>query len=430
MPRTHHAASHSLVKMLGSISFHDAISLPLERFGRTILSQKKPQASEVASIARAIEAHESKIARLKASGRTKTVAEWMARAQVLRLMRKVRFKPHANHVAAALALAHGLEQEKLLPQINSFLIANKRSGGALFSGSLSQLHSSIKRNLPYLVHSVLHSSPRALSSGEIATKIGLKGSRREKGMITHALGVLDLAGLTYKLPAQESLRYKWVHACHQNSRATIPKWNLDWLALESLKKKSRKISDLSKPFEIPGGFKGGFESGLATDLNIKLSFLRLKKAGMVRLQSIKTGVGMQASLSKKGRKLLEAQASLVYLHPELRVALLTLPSQKGEIDERNRLLVQRLSKWALVHSSLVAEKRHSRADSLLQCVNTVHKATGVGHSTVYGIASRQVPWKNVSIERLEKVVLELGKKEPAKAKYLSRHLKKISRTKQ
>ncbi len=424
MAHVHHKDSHAIVQQLGRVTFQDAIKFPLERFGSRVTSQKRHASpKDAAAIARAIEKYQTKISQLARSGRRSQLAAWNARARVLSVMRSIGFKPHANHVAAALALERGLSEEALLPVVNCFLTANKHVEGGLFIGSLTQVHSSLKQDLPKRVHDLLHRAPQAMSSAEIAKQLELPVTRRNRALITHTLGVLDLMGLTYKLPAAESTYYKWVHACHQNTAETIPEWNLDWNVLSRLSQKPQKISELSLPIKFRGGIMAGSPDGLAVDHSTKLSFLRLKKSGLVSVRSLKSGFGMEAYLSKRGRNLLKEQARLPYLHHELRLALLRLPRAEGELKETDVLLLNRVAKWAAIHSALAREQRAIGAASLLDCVNEVSKRSGYRHSVVYGIASGQIPWKNVSPDRLQKKLLpQFIMREPVLGKYLKEHL--------
>ncbi len=325
-----------LERFIGKTPFQRALRMRQQRFGRnvsTAVVPRKPAAD--AAIAKSLERHEQKVLEWRSRKKTpKTIAVLEARAAVLRGLRQVGFKPNFNNLVAALAYEHGLKggsESKLLKAMNAANTMNLKLGGTLASGSMGLTHTAIKRDLCFKINEVLASSKEALNTKEIAVRIGLKPTWKQTRYVTTALGILDLMGLSYKLPsAKGGLLYRWIHAARRMSSETIPVWSIDFITL-------KKLSERNAP-------------AAATELSREIGVSNLRKTlrRLERLQLIKTTLASSrtmVALSSYGKTLIREQAEINYFHPRLRIALLDLPRPKNEPSPLEFHRRERFERW-------------------------------------------------------------------------------------
>jgi hypothetical protein len=415
-PRGHGPAHELLENRVGNTPFERAIRLPLERLGRKVTSVQLPSGPpSQKAIAKSIERHEREVARLAQRAKPpRKLLVLRTRAEVLRRMRHVGFLPHATQLAAAFALERGLSKEVLLPSLYAAHLLKERGGPRLYEGSLTDVLTSVNHDLLRRVHDHLHAKPLAQNSTEISRAFGITPNRRNRLRITAALGVLDLMGLTRKLPSPGSKVYRWIHACYERHPATVPRWNVDFRVLNALRHGPRNASDISLPFRFARGQSGGSKRGLATNVSISASFSRLAEAGLV--DTTPKGLGRVALLSKYGERLMREQAGLPYLHPELRQALLGLPRPAGQPTHDQLRFIERLRRWARVSRALEQARPLGRKPAAPYAgVQRVVKDLREKLGFVTSVAQGRVPWAGVRRDRLRETYLPLLREKDAEA---------------
>ncbi|MBI2597982.1 MAG: hypothetical protein HYW50_02190 [Candidatus Diapherotrites archaeon] len=421
------AISNRLSKLVGSgkVSFERALNRKMQRHGLLVVSQRRPFSPvQQKSIARAIERHEEKIAELSSRQKApKSLVDWQKRASVLRRMRSVGFRPTASIVASSLAFEYGLEKEKLLPQLNSFRVTNIRLKGALFEGEIKIFCDVVRLDLPFRVQELLKNSGLALDSRQIAIKLGLEPTPRNRKLITNSLGLLDLMHLTTKLPPRKEMHYRWLDSSQRFSKQTISK-NLDWRILQRLVQREQRLADLSLPVKLPGGKIIGSAKGLSHHGNVKKSLLRLQRAGLV---SLKSGVsGFFARLSRYGQKLMNEQSKLSYLHPSLRVALLGMARQPKEPKPAKKRTLELIMRWARVHKALQEARRGLPSDTQIYVGSReVSQNLNEPLGFVRSVAEGRISWKKVPKKQMESFLQQIEQKNPELALHIKNFLKTI-----
>lgn len=332
-PKSRASVMHFL-SFVGKTSTKRALEMPMQRLGREVFSERLPMTEPISETAkRLLKDCKEEIENEKPD--SKWLPKLKAQFSVLNALASHGKRVHANRLAAALAMEHGFEKEPLLSFLNA-AAALKRRQKEIYDGNMGALQGSVRHDFLTHTHDVLLEEPRALSSREIASCLGYPPTEKNLGKITVATGMLDLIGLTMKLPGVPQVSggpregYKWIHRAYALSSETIPTWSLDWKVLGKLKEKPRTVTELAKEGEFPGGQKFGTPNGLGNSNAVLKSFLRLKKVGLVKTKTL--GKGMRAELTSFGKQLLEEQESRKSLLPELQGPLLGVALQPGELS--------------------------------------------------------------------------------------------------
>lgn len=355
----HNHSVHRLINLVGSgkIGFDKMLKKPMRRFGAGVKSQRPiAESPNLAKLAELIEKHETQVRLWRTRKRVPVrLVQYEARAELLKKLRDIGFKPHAYHLTAALAMQHGFTKEKLMPLLNSLNRIDTYSKGAVFKGALRPIYSAVSLDLITKVHNSLHKTGKAMNIQELVTELGLPYNMKNRESVMSSLAILDLLHLTHKLPAAQMSRYKWVHSCYRLTKATVPTWNLDWQALQQLRSGEKTLGELSREVTLPSGHKMGSPTGIAAEGGVKEIFFRLQKVGLIKVEE-RFG-GLAASLTDYGKKLLAKQEKTNYLLPELRIALLRLPMQKGEPPMAQQRMFRKLMRWLRVKKAILEERR-------------------------------------------------------------------------
>ena len=434
IPAGHDADAHALFESVGTgeVKFNQALRQPMRRFGRLVLTQRRPFSDEhLKAIGRAIERHEIKIRQLTFGlAEPDRLSIWRTRAEVLRKMRGVGFRPSSIHVTAALAREHGLGRESLLPRITQIYLLNTREWGAqraLFNGTFRNEYAILKKDADFLarINDRLHETGRAMDSRQLSEELEVEPNRTNRSAIAHALGVLDLIGLTRKIPgdSSESAKYKWISACHRFSPQTIPDNNVDWKLFKALGNGPVRLIDLAKPGKLPNGEKFGSESGIATMNSLVLAALRLESAGL--LKNRRVGKGNEARHSAYGKKLWKKQAPLDYLHEETADALLGLARQPGELRPNEMKMKNRIEKWARISQAVKEERMRINASEEQPYAGAwrVARELRLPNITVRNVIDGHIPWILVGPDTLHNLYLShLKQTNPTAAKQVEGYL--------
>jgi hypothetical protein len=407
------------------VRFEQALrEFPMERLGTGVLSARAGRAQPLSdeALGRALAVTERTVDRRGHRITPRRLEGLRLRGELLRRLRAAGFQPHVTHLAAALAFERGLERERLGPALMAFHMANQEAGGRLYTGVLNNLLKSVGDDLPRRALETLHKAPRAMHTGELAQAMGLPVNLRVRARLTDALAVLDLMGLTYKLPPGPHRVYRWIHGCFKGSPVSIPKDNLELNILQRLKRRPHKGSELILPQRLPRGSLLGSYAGLGTMPAISKAFTRLEQSGLVETRPIKGG--REAALSEEGRRLMDEQDKLAFLHPELRYRLLGVPREKGDLTAHEARMLDRIERWARVkqvlHFAAVADVRLSRAE--------VAREAGVKEGFVGSVMQGQFPWGNMKRQRLLQTFLpRLRVRDPDLAEVLRRTLEEAGR---
>lgn len=420
--------SNHFLTFVGRVPLERSLNRKMSRHGNLVMSQRKPFLPvELKAIAQSIERHRLKINQLSKKPKPpKSLSIWKSRAEILQKMHNLGSRPQAMHLVAGLAFEHGLSKEKMVPVINAFRNANDRANGALFEGSLGVPSYAARLDLFSKISGLLFEMPRTMNAHQIASALKLDYKKPTiYSAITSALGVLDLMGLTRKLPRDKNRNYRWVHVVYRFSPLTIPKQNLDWKILQRLRLGEQKVTDLCLPNKLPGGTKIGSKDGLATGGSIAGSFLRMQKAGLV--STFGNANSHRARLTDYAAELLQEQDKLNYLHPKLRIAMLGLARQPGELLPRQQKMLNRILRWVKIHMELSKVREEMGAASDRQSVGYLAAARNLRENARYvlAVAKGYLPWRGIKESKLIDFYLgQLKKKNPKEAEYFGQFLSK------
>lgn len=418
-PKHKKTIANKFVGFVGNIPFDRALKRRMSRHGNLVRSQRRPfSTSQEKAIANSLERHTLKIHKLSQKKKQpKSLSRWKQRAEILKKMAALGFKPQAMHLVAGLAFEHGLSKDKLLPVINAFRNANDHSNNILFRGSMGVPSYAARLNLFSKMHGLLQEKAKTLTAHQVASALGIDyNNAGVYSAINCAFGVLDLMGLSRKLPRDGKRNYRWVHARYRFNPITIPKQNLDWKILQKLRGGDLKETDLCLPIKLPDGRKIGSKNGLATNGSIRDSFSRMQKAGLV--STFVSANSLRARLTDFGINLLQEQDKLNYLHPKLRIALLGLARQPGELLPKKQRMLNRILRWVRTHRALSQTRKEMGANKPTFEYLAASRKLGEKSRYVFAVANGYLPWRRVKESELRGFYLEqLRKNHPLEAKY-------------
>lgn len=420
------------IKFFRQVPFERALLRKMARYGKGVASQKNPlevspsqlrreQRQKLEEIAAG---YAQKIEHATQEGKKpKELAEWQARAGLLQRMREVGFKPHSNHLAAALVMEHGLREQELRPVFNRLAALNRQTQGALFDGTLAGKLSAIKENRLARIHEVLYFSGKSMDTREIAQALEMpKPSQTDLQTITTSLGILDLAGLTVKIPfnsPKNTSPFKWMHRDAFLTQESILQESTDWLVLQELRKGTRKASELGKKTNVFGKPIGS-ENGIAGTTSIRRSFLRLERAGLVTVRT--KAQSITAELTQYANELLEQQDKRASLLPELATGLLGLPRREGQLTPTDERMLSTILKFLPIHKALQDAGNFATNPPSMKGITGLAREKKVRYSYVHSVAQGRKPFNSVPPEKLRKFYLPFVAKQD---KELGAHFERI-----
>lgn len=388
------------------VSFATAYRRLAPRSGRYLDREAPDPNLDPLLVAPHVKASRSNVARLAAATRPRaTLPLHQAKLSGLESILDLGQKPTAVDLAATLGHVHGLD--RLNAVLNQFRNrpAN-RLQDVVYSGTLTNILSAARKGWITRIHQILHDQPVAHNSSSLLEAVGGARQGSQESHLSAALAVLERMGLIKKLPAEGRDGFYYLHACHAKSPASVPVWNLDWNVLNELKAGEKNMGDLTRLRERFGRDFGS-SGGLGGENAIKLSFLRLKKAGLVQIQGLNTN-RLSARLSPQGTGLLRIQRKKKHLIEPLRKALLGMPRAQGELLETQKRRLNRISRalnYLLVRREWEAagkpfwgpESLKSRLERMGAGVVKIRSSIRGGKKT----------WKGIKIKELQEVYLPL-----------------------
>jgi hypothetical protein len=247
---------------------------------------------------------------------------------------------HATQWLAALAWEHGLNENQLRPHVRT--LYNLYIQGVV-KGEVLNVLGRKGENLLERVHNFIYNetreNPRVFTVHQIAEALEPQLTNpREKFLlenrIIQALGVLDLMGLTLKLPhvPSSTLRsgggsgeFVWTHYNVKDNPITVPLWNNQFRVLLKLFQEGPKLQhELHLPQKIPGNRIAGSPEGITPHLGT----LRHVVSNLLEnnlIQQRKIGKTFEYRLTPYTEKLVRDTLEKNRLNPELRSALLSEP---------------------------------------------------------------------------------------------------------
>jgi hypothetical protein len=197
-------------------------------------------------------------------------------------------------------------------------------------------------NLLERVHNLIYNetreNPRVFTIHQIAEALEpqLTNPREKlllKNRIIEALGVLDLMGLTLKLPTAppQTLRsgtgageFVWTHYNVKDNPITVPLWNNQFQVLLKLLEGPKLQHELYLPRKMPGNTIVGSPEGVVSNhFSLRLAVSNLLENNLI--QERKIGKTFEYRLTPYSEKLVRDTLKKNRLNPELRSALLSEP---------------------------------------------------------------------------------------------------------
>jgi len=256
---------------------------------------------------------------------------------------------HATQWLAALAWEHGLNENQLRLHANTLQQLYKQGvvKGKVFA--LGRNGENLLERVHNLIYNETRENPRVFTVHQIAEALEPQLTNpREKLLlenhISQALGVLDLMGLTLKLPhvPSSTLRsgrgggeFVWTHYNVKDNPITVPLWNYQFRVLLKLLEGPKLQHELHLPQKIPGNKIAGSPEGITPNISqLRLAVSNLLENNLI--QERKTGNTFEYRLTPYSEKLVRDTLEKNRLNPELRIALLSEPYAGLKPLERRR----------------------------------------------------------------------------------------------
>ena len=258
---------------------------------------------------------------------------------------------HATQWLAALAWEHGLNEKQLWPHVRTLYNLYKQG---VVKGVVLPVLGLKGENLLERVHNFIYNetreNPRVFTVHQIAEALEpqLTNPREKlllKNRITQALGVLDLMGLTLKLPTASppTLRsgrgggeFVWTHYNVKDNPITVPLWNHQFQVLLKLFQEGPKLQhELYLPQKIPANRIAGSPEGVTSNASsLRHVVSNLLENNLIKQR--KTGKTFEYRLTPYTEKLVRDTLEKNRLNPELRIALLSEPYHGLKPVERRK----------------------------------------------------------------------------------------------
>lgn len=307
-------------------------------------------------------------------------------------LRALGYRPHATDLVAALAYETRMDAKKLHEAIRTLESIQALTGHAGFEGSITPFRLPAAKGWFLKIHDALHEKPRAWTTDELAGRLNIGKTSKNKTYIANALNIIERMNLAVKQRGKAG-EYTWVHACHADTESTLA-WNdpvLDvWMEL--LHAPDTPVTHFSKTAVITGNTVGTPTGRHAPNV-VKHAYDFLKARGLATTRRYN---GYRATLTPKGIALARQQQQTPYLLNEVRhVRMDKAPGEHA--TPRQTDLPERVQTWAAIATRL-AELRGQTGKPLVpndrHYVAQVARELNVSEALVSSVAKGKVPWAN------------------------------------
>ncbi len=445
IPEGHAPDAHTLRELLG----HETIglgTLPLHRYGTKVQhSRLLRNTSDRALLGETLKGYKTRLRAL--NGRSPI------RSERLRLLIAVgerfgalTYKPHPEELAALAARENGLGKD-LARVLSAADKVNRDSNGALASGFLSPTLRVTSNGILERVEDTLHTTrggrPNVLGTKGLLRALNLTDNQSNRKHLVTALGVLDMAGLTHKLPGERRKpgSYAWAHACHSGHVDVlrhVQDNSLAYQLLMRLRDGPQRISDLSSPTRLPGGRTLGKAGGIAQSYVVSMLARRLEHQGHV--QVVEKPTWTEVRLTHDTKIVVNAQHDAEregHLTPDMRRALIGPTHERGQMEQRAGQRLKQLRHWGAYYRTIerftdqnTPDDQHADVREALQRINEVRErgVSKIGRKVLLRV-KKGGPFAKISpSELLERVAPELEKRDAELAQTVRRFARKQQTT--
>lgn len=397
-----------------------ALGKPMERHGREVRSEIGNDSRLDLRRLRPVKRRCEELMR-KSSPGSRYALSSEAQLKVLESICRYGKRTHANRLSAALAIEYGLEKGRLIPALNAACFLKRKHHG-IYDGEITTSISAAHRDLFSLVNVILLIEGKALSSREIAIKVGLDPTTKNINLVSHTNGILDLIGITRKLPVDQNANgFRWIHRAYAFSRETIPVWNMDWQILQRLRAGRRMGSELVRHREIFGRNYGAAGGLTARTQTVAERFLKLLDSGLISVRKL-SGSGMSAEFTGFALCEMKKADERGYLGEELRKALLGNAKSRAERDLnpedagdlRSRTL-QRIWRAAFAWRAFDDMRSKLRREGVIlnrefAGAREAARTIGEDHKYIINVVRGKSPWNGIRPEMMASVYIPLLKR--------------------